>query len=708
MNRGGSGTINDRDAERMALCRLVRAGGARPGSPVKTVGAYALLVAVTMLAFTGEVTARAKAWLAAAVIVVVAVTAQWLLAPPRIDEGHNVFLPGPALQRALPAPVYDRLAEAFAARYPQCGGEENRCRKTGRPERAYAFSADGIFHNSDAPRAVTGIDVDNPVWLRFGFINDNRYNWYGDENDLRRVERDTRFWMGWDRWRLLMPWYEMIRLPVAYVGGKLCWRGEVMWERADGGYATLPGDQCRAIASADAGRRIFGIAVKPDSLSMRLTPPSNVILLQAAQAALVVTAALALIVLLVRVRRGPALFAFVLIGLAVLVIAVDDASFLGGVRPFDGGDDGLFYDSVGRMILKKLLAGDVRGFLEGGEKVFYYGGPGLRYFRALEHIVFGETYFGYLSLVLLFPFLVYGLLRRFLPLDWSLALIVVFVAIPLGMIAGTTFVQYSKWAARGFADPAAYILFTAGILPVIGTQAGGPGGRFLPGFSGALLLALGIFMKPIVAPAAAVLLGGAGLYALYHRQWPRIAGLYIGFLPVFSMALHNWVFGRVFVLFSTNSAHPDVLVTPPAVYLGAIRDLVTLNFTGGSLAHAGRQIADWLGRAAESWATIPLNAAAVVILVYVVARGRAFDPWLRLLGAAALVQHIVALFFNASIARYHFLTWMLTTVVVAVFFHQFAIGWFAQRWPHAAARMAANPVTMRLASWLARLQKVTS
>jgi hypothetical protein len=90
-----------------------------------------------------------------------------------------------------------------------------------------------------------------------------------------------------------------------------------------------------------------------------------------------------------------------------------------------------------------------------------------------------------------FPCLVYGLLRRLLPRDWSLTLIIVFVTIPLGKIAGTAFVQYSQWAARGFADPAAYVLFTAGILPVIGAHPGGPGGRFLPGFFGALLLALG-------------------------------------------------------------------------------------------------------------------------------------------------------------------------------------------------------------------------
>src|SRR3974390_910916 len=95
----------------------------------------------------------------------------------------------------------------------------------------------------------------------------------------------------------------------------------------------------------------------------------------------------------------------------MIVIAADDASFLGGVRPFDGGDDGLFYDGVGRLILQRLLAGDLYGALEGGEKVFYYGGPGLRYFRAFEHIVFGETYLGYLSLVFLFPFLPLGLFR---------------------------------------------------------------------------------------------------------------------------------------------------------------------------------------------------------------------------------------------------------------------------------------------------------
>ena len=77
-------------------------------------------------------------------------------------------------------------------------------------------------------------------------------------------------------------------------------------------------------------------------------------------------------------------------------------------------------------------------------------------------------------------------------------------------------------------------------------------------------------MRPVVAPAAAVLLAGAGLASLYSRQWPRLAGLFVGFLPVFSMALHNWVYGHVFVLFSANSDDYRLLLTPPYAYAAAV------------------------------------------------------------------------------------------------------------------------------------------
>ncbi len=386
---------------------------------------------------------------------------------------------------------------------------------------------------------------------------------------------------------------------------------------------------------------------------------------------------------------------------------MDDASFLGGLRPFDGGDDGLFYDGVGRLILQKLLAGDIYGALEGGEKVFYYGGPGLRYFRAIEHIVFGESYLGYLSIVLLFPFLAYGLFRRFLPECWSLALIFLFVAIPVGTLFGTSFVQYEQWASRGFADPAAYILFVAGIVQIVSARSEARR-NFHQAFFGALLLALGIFMKPIVAPAAAVLLGGAGIAALYLRQWTRLVALCAGFIPVFSMAAHNWVYGRVFVLFSANAGNSIVLVMPPSAYAAAARELAMLELHGDHLMQALLQIAHWLSGPAESYFTIPINAAGVAILIYVVVCGRQFEPWLRLIGAATLAQHAVALFYTGAIARYHYLTWFLTMLVVAVWLHRVGIDRLKLYFPALSRQFVVHPWSQRLASGLARLQKVSA
>src|SRR4029453_4647618 len=158
-----------------------------------------------------------------------------------------------------------------------------------------------------------------------------------------------------------------------------------------------------------------------------------------------------------------------LIAATLLVALLNDASFIGGVRPFDSGDDGLVYDGYARGILPRLVAAAVAAAFQGGESVFYFT-PGMRYLRAAEHLFFGETYLGYLSLILLLPFLVFALLRRFLPLTWAIALTLIFAAIPVGVGFGSSLLQYVKWAARGFPDPAAYVLFLAAFVFLLGPR----------------------------------------------------------------------------------------------------------------------------------------------------------------------------------------------------------------------------------------------
>jgi hypothetical protein len=676
---------------RLAVLPLVVAA---LGLPINHLFGYALLLITTVLVLSGQVILRLRIWLAAAAAVAVAAVLPLALAPAPIAQGVNIFLPGKpgnVFERGLPAEVYRFMTAEFDALYPpavRCAPTKTGCWiADGLPRRLYAFSADGVFQHPAASRNVRGIDFSDPVWLRLGFVNDKRYNWYTDAPDVHRGDRNKPFWAGLNRWRITMPWCVTLQFPADYDGAQLCWRGTVLWPGADGHYQTIrhASNACRVIRADDVGRQVFGVAIRLDSLAMRLLPPASVQARLAVGTGVTLLAVIGVLLLLVRVRPSETLRPFVLTALALIVIAIIDASFIGGWRPMDGGDDGLFYTGTGRQILQHLLDGNIAAALTGGEPVYYYGGPGLRYFRALEMILFGDSNLGYLSLVLAMPMIVLGLFKRFLSdrFAWSLAL--VFTALPAGEIFGTSFFHYAKWAARGFADPMAHILLLWGLWVTIPARDGAPDRARLAA-GGALLLALAVFTKPLVGPIAVVVLGGAGLAALAQRQWRRVIGLCVGFLPVLMMPLHNWVFGHQLVLLSTNAGSSSLYVMPPSAYAAALSELLHFNFAGAHLHRALAQIAGWLSEPSELAIFIPIAAAGVAIVAAVTLRGRDYDPWLRLIGAAVLVECAVDLVYIPT-PRYYFAMWLLAALVVAVFLER--------RFP-------------ALASWPPRLQKVSA
>jgi hypothetical protein len=681
------------------------------GLPVNDLFRYALLVIATVLVVAGTVSARVAPWLAALAAVALCVLGQILFAAPRIAEGHNVFLvdgPGSPLEAGLPRAAFRLMAAEFDATYPparRCARTQVGCwRGQAFPEQTFAFSADGIFDRAAYSRRVTGIDFSDPVWLRLGFINELGYNWNSQASDVIRARRDRRSLAFLHQWTLAMPWFVLYRLPAEFVGSALCWRGEVLWEGADGNFesVTHADMQCRTLTSADVGRDIFGVAIA-HALAMRLVPTWQVRLRQLVEPALALIATAAALALLVRVRPRRVVLPFALIAVTLVVAMFNDVSFLGGVRPFDSGDDGLVYDGYARMMLRQLIAGDVAGALKGVEPVFYFT-PGLRYVRVAEHLIFGESYLGYLSLVLLLPFLVFALFRRFLPLRWVLALTLVFAAVPVGVLFGSSLVQYVKWAARGFADPAAYIFFLAAFVLLLGRLGEGPRDRFGRAFGAGLLFALALFVRPNIAPAAGILLAGAGLAALAQRQYRRVAGLVVGFAAVLGMALHNWVYGGALVLFTTTAELPRLLLMPPSAYLAALAELAHLNFAGEHVARALRQIAGWLAGPSEAIAMAPLNAAAILVLLRV-ALWRGADPWLRLTALATLVQHGVALFYPPD-GRYHYLTWLLTLLVVAAWVHGEGLDLVRRWFPHFSARVAKHPASLALARGLDRMSEM--
>src|SRR5262249_23741393 len=147
-----------------------------------------------------------------------------------------------------------------------------------------------------------------------------------------------------------------------------------------------------------------------------------------------------------------------------------------------------------------------------------------------------------------------------------------------------------------------------------------------------------------------------------------------------------------------------LLLMPPSAYLAAFAELAHLNFAGEHVARAMRQIGGWLAGPSEAIALAPLNAAAILVLVRV-ALWRGAEPWVRLPAVATLAQHGVALFYPGD-GRYHYLTWLLTLLVVAAWVHGEGLDIVRRRFPHFSARVAKHPASLALARGLARMSEM--
>jgi hypothetical protein len=670
-------------AKKIAVLALVAAA---IGLPINDVIDYAILLAASVVVFVGTIKSLPSRWLAAVALAIAVAAGHILLPAPRIEEGHNVFLPGPDAARTsgLPRAVFDYLDRQFAEQYPpdkRCDDQGRGCWRTDRSaaQDGFGFSTDGIFDSGAYSRRVTGIHFSDPVHARLGIVNEHVYNWSPNASDIERFNRDKRSFNLLDRYHLTFPLYIMYRFPAAFVGSSLCWRGDVLWEGEGERFEALSHAEmaCRPIAQADVGRRIFAVAVKLDRpLAMTLAPNWTVWLRGAFATALTLAGVLGLLGLLVRIEPRRLVWPAALIGLSLLVVALLDINFIGGYRPLDGGDDGMTYEGYARDIIRELLAGDIVSALRGLEPVYYFT-PGFRYVRALEHFVFGETYLGYLSLVLALPFLVHALFRRFLPGRWATVVTLGFVATPIGALFGSAFLYYVKWAARGFADPCGYILLLAGMVALIPRADEVDRPPVAPALFGAMLMALGTFVRPNVALASGVIVVGAILFALRQRALARAGAIVAGFATLAVSPLHNWVFGHSTVLFADIVSQPQTLVMPPSEYFKAAYDVLHLDLASDHVIAAIKKIAWWLSGPGNFYATIPLNAAAVATLVRVGFGGR-FDPWLRLIALATLLEHGTGVCY-ANWDRYHLVTWLLTALVAIVWLREEGLPWITKR-----------------------------
>ncbi len=626
------------------------------GAPVNTPVEAAALAALVVALAAGTVRAGTRRWALALGAVAVLTGVRVALPLPMIQEGENVFVyagPGGVFERALPAEVFRALRDGFVTRYPQ--GVAARAADT-----PYAFSGDGVFQAPDYSRVLHGLAFASAAGLRLGAVNGWHYNVWLPEHGLVRTA---------------LPYFVRLELPAVLAGGRVCWRGDLFWPTAAGGFERTGHDAttCRTLDGPLPGP-LFGIDIDPQRpLAVTLEPPLPVAALTWLATGLGLITVLAVGVLLIRVNRHavplPAISMIAAIVTAFIISGEHRPGFLWDLRSgfviFEGGNDGLTYASFAHDMVQAAVRGDWAEALRGNEDAFYFM-PGKRYLDALQLVLFGETAYGALLFTGLFPLLLLAVMRTLLPERWAVGLFLVFLSVPLFETYGFWNFYYIRLLLRGFGEPFGYGLFLAAlalILPRLSRSSVIPADRRVaPWLLVGLALAGAVAIRPNLAPGAAILLTVAAGWLVYRHRPGALVPLAAGFAPVLLLPLHNWVYGGVFVPFTTAADISANLVASPADYRHAVLPLLTFDWQDPVLIRVGHKIAAWVAPY-EVW-----RQAAVIATIWAVF-GRSIPLPLRTLAGVVLAQHAVLLFYNSG-GRYGHLVWSLSFLILIVLARQ--------------------------------------
>jgi hypothetical protein len=688
----------------LARCAVLALVFVALGVPVTDLWRFLLVTIAVMALSFGSVRSERGRWLIALAAVLAVLAVKLVLPGPRIEEGDNVYIPvGTSLdvyEAELPADAERQMREIFDDSYidnpkglpgsPDWWQEEEFKRKPSPfADHAFAPSSDALWQRPKYSRTVDAVDFDSQEDARIGAINRRAYNFFqpstkkGKQAALgfansARIDRNT------------MPFFVMVEFNAALAGGEICWRGQALVE-GDGGKFSLVDHAdrtCRPIAEQDNGKRVFALAIARDKkLSFSVYPPFEQKLSVWARQIAGVLGALIILIALVRidgVRQALLPLGAVLSTLAITLIMAPE--LLTGFPTHMGGNDGLVHESFGFDISQALRDGRYADALRGGEKIFYFM-PGLRYLKALEDLLFGDTNFGVLLCTMFVPIFLYFLLRRLFPLRWSVCLIVIFLFTPLFERLGFAQYLYVKEMIKGFPEPLGYGVFLGALALVawsVPMPDRAPARSPTPAMLIGLTLALSVALRPNVAIAAALILVMLGLWLLRERRFTEIAMLGLGFCPIFLITWHNWHFGGQFVPLTSAAFVPATLMTPPSTYLAALGELLRLDFSGDALHHVLRQLWNW-NHVADVYRLIPLFT-----VVWVACSPR-YDVPIRGLAVVALSLQ-AALFFYVPSGRYAYLAWLLVFLVFLVAFRESFLPWVTRTYPESIQRLGSLAV----------------
>lgn len=647
------------------------------GVPIINNFGYFLFFSCLFIISFGSLRSFKGQFIAIFCVFLIVIISKFLLPTIKLQEGHNIFIfksSNEALEKGLPKDVFSYSKNLFLKKYPKdksCSPEDGACwRKHEIPNSTFSFSTDSSFKKPKYSRIVDFIEFDNLTQFRGGFVNENSYNWYGS-SDIKRES---------------MPFFVMYEFNKQSIGSSICWQGHCLWEESVNKYIPYYhlSFECRMITDKDVGKHIYGISidnspqlgfwqrfkyfvnnkilkktetVKNEQLAIKLKLSPVLYLSSVINSILLFLGVLIIVILGIKIRFKDIKIPLLLIVLAAIIIYIYCPHLFGQYFIHEGGEDGLTHQTLGRNIFKYAIEGKWLDALMGCEEV-YWNTPGFRYFRAFEKLIFGDTNYGYLTVVLFLPYIFFGFLSQFISKNWSMVFSLIFLigVAPFNILQnlGLSFYLYVMVVRGGWPDTLGYTAFLSAIF-ISFKHLSDKKIYMKYGLLANFLLFISVFMRPNLAVAAIIIVVYLAFRLFLKKRYLEIFVTSIGFLPVLFMLWHNFYFGGKLYPFTGSVSLALQSGVHPIVYLNVIKEMLRHNYSGPDI----ERIISHLHMMFQQWYKLALLAICFFVAFF----RHNLSLNVRIIAIVCLSLHFFNFFFFAVYFRYVFLTWALTSVV---------------------------------------------
>jgi len=502
-------------------------------------------------------------------------------------------------------------------------------------EKSYSFSTENYFNNKKYTRNTNKINFNNREKLRINQINTLRYNLTYDK-ELRRE----------------IPFYVMYIIPRDYLKSKICGEGNIFYAFSNKNkdninkinFIKKESNKC---INFDKNKNLYLIGYsinKKDDLKIKLHKNNYNFLKD------ILFFFIILIYFTIFIKKYFTFKNFSRKEFTVLLITffsslffflLKDPNIITGLRYFRGGADGLVHENHAIMIIKNLYEFNFFEMLRGNEDIFYFM-PGLRYFLAINKLIFGDTSYGYVLVSIILPISLFYLFKNLISEKISFYLILLFTVLPIFENMGFGYFNYIHQIIRNHAE-------TLSISIIVFCLAKFSENNFLDkinftkSFLYCFILSLSLFCRPNFFPTTIILIFFI-FFSNYKRNIFAILGAALGSTFIFTSLLHNIYFANEWSFFTSSTIH--------FAYNESFQNLNFLNLNDGVIYN---QLAKW---------NPFYNIHRLIILIFVIYCFFKYKKtkFIFLIFISAIMQHLVLLLTHPD-SRYAYLAWLLTFIL---------------------------------------------